>query len=368
MFTGRFVAAGWLTALLSLGLLLAPIANAQTTGAIQVAIEESPANPGDTVEVGVRLTASDVPPAVIVLFIAYNPAKLTPFEDFYEFVLRDLAGNPQRDNEGNAIVRRSAVRPEAALEDAGKVADVAFHPAEGVVGISMAGLNAQSIGNGLLFTLAFQVEDAAGANERIVLRGVEEVDPVILADTPTFSTAAANEFDQDNTRLNVVISDGAVQMGCFPVAAVPEGLTATMDRADEVLLSWDQAANSTEYRVFRSRTNNLSNAQALGSGWTTETTFSDVSALQPEILDAGGCFRDPTFEPVRYFYWVKARSVGGCESDGFSAPAEGFRTGAKSWTSQSASTSPGARGASVLLMLALGTLVVTRFSKRPLRN
>jgi len=342
---------------------LAPLGSAaQTGGTIQIAIEEAPANPGDTAEVGVWLQSDAPQPATVVLFIRYDPAKLTPFEDFYEFVLRDLAGEPQRDNDGNAIVRRSAVRPEAALSTAGKVADVAFHPEEGVVGISMAGLNNAPIGPGLLFTLAFQVEETALPTERLVLRGVEEVDPVILADQVTFSTAAADEFDQSVTRLNVAISDGAVQMGCFPPAVTPESLTATMDRGGEVLLEWEPANFAVEYRVFRSETDDITAALALGAAWTTETSFSDVTARQPDILDPGGCFRDPVFEPVRYFYWVKARSAQGCES-GFSHPAEGFRTGAKAWLVAGAAVHPGTPGSAVLLGLVFAVLLLARWRR-----
>ena len=142
------------------------IAAAQDLNDITLSLSSTTGNPGDTIEVVVSLIGDDVLPESMVLFLAYDPAVLTPLEDAYELVLRDpLSGEPILDGDGNTIASFSAVRPSENLRGSGKAVDTEVYREEGVVGVSIQGLNELEIAPGELFTMAFAV--AADATDGI---------------------------------------------------------------------------------------------------------------------------------------------------------------------------------------------------------
>lgn len=316
-------------------------------------------NPGDTIEVVLTLEADDVLPESLVLFFAYDPAVLTPLEDAYELVLRDpLSGEPILDGEGNTIAAFSAVRPSENLRGSGKSIDTEVYGAEGVLGVSIQGLNMSEIAAGALFTVAFEVAADAADGTTTTISGVSTGAEVLLPDgnggVTAVATSAARSVETSPGTFEVVdvtyIFEGvAVPIGCVPPVA-PGGVTATQIRSDSVFVSWSAVAGTAiEYRVFRSTTSSAASAAPIGEGWQAETTFSDITALVPEVTAGEGCNAPDVVREVHYFYWVKSRSEVGCESPLSAVPAEGFRTGSAART---AALGTACAGLLVLLVLS----------------
>src|SRR5690606_6281295 len=134
--------------------------------------------------------------------------------------------------------------------------------------------------------------------------------------TVTVSDGSGGTVDVE-AGFQVNVTDGVVTVGCLP-SEIPENVTATTNRADEVLVSWDAVASlNAQYRVFRSLENNVNTAVPLGDAWQDATSFSDITALAPRVVGGDAC-TPGTRQVVSYFYWVKSRSASACES-GFSA-------------------------------------------------
>ena len=336
-------------------------AAAQEGNDITLRLGSTTGNPGDAIEVTVTMEADDVLPESLVLFVTYDPAVLTPVEDAYELVLRDaLSGEPILDDEGNTIATFSALRPSENLRGSGKSIDSETYGDEGVLGVSIQGLNMLEIAAGELFTVAFQVADDATDGTTTEIAGVSEGAEVLIPDgsggVTAVATSAARSVETTPGTFEVVdvtyrYEDVIVPIGCVPPVA-PGGVTATQNRSDSVFVSWGAVAGTgIEYRVFRNTTNNSATAAPIGEGWQTEATFSDITALVPEVVPGEGCNAPDTLEEVHYFYWVKARSEEGCESPLSAAPAEGFRTAA---SARFAAT--GTLFAATVLLLAFSTL------------
>lgn len=313
-------------------------ATAQEPNDITLRLGSTTGNPGDTIEVTVTMEADDVLPESLVLFLAYDPEVLTPVEDAYELVLRDpLSGEPILDGEGNTIANFTAVRPSENLRGSGKSIDTETYGDEGVLGVSVQGLNMLEIGAGELFTVAFQVSAAAVDGTTTEILGVSEGAEVLIPDgaggVTAVATSAARSVETSPGNFEVVdvtyrYEDVTVPIGCVPPAA-PGSVTATQNRSDSVFVTWAAVAGTAiEYRVYRNTTNNPATAAPIGEGWQTEATFSDITAQVPEVVPGEGCNAPDEIEEVHYFYWVKARSEEGCESPLSAVPAEGFRTSA----------------------------------------
>ncbi len=313
-------------------------AAAQEGNDITLRLGSTTGNPGDSIEVTVTMEADDELPESLVLFLTYDPAILTPLEDAYELVLRDpLSGEPILDGDGNTIATFSAVRPSENLRGSGKSIDSETYGDEGVLGVSIQGLNMLEIAAGELFTVAFQVGDDATDGTSTDIAGVSEGAEVLIPDgnggVTAVATSAARSVETSPGNFEVVdvtyrYEDVTVPIGCVPPVA-PGSVTATQNRSDSVFVSWGAVAGAgIEYRVYRNTTNNPAGAAPIGEGWQTEATFSDITALVPEVIPGEGCNAPDTLQEVRYFYWVKARSDEGCESPLSAAPAEGFRTAA----------------------------------------
>ncbi len=311
-------------------------AAAQEGNDITLRLGSTTGNPGDSIEVSVTLEADDVLPESLVLFFAYDPTVLAPVEDAYELVLRDaLSGEPILDSEGNTIADFTAVRPSENLRGSGKSIDSETYGDEGVLGVSIQGLNMLEIAAGELFTVAFQVAEDATDGTTTDIVGVSEGFEVLIPDgnggVTAVATSAARSVETSPGTFEVVdvtylFEDVTVPIGCVPPVA-PGGVTATQNRSDSVFVSWSAVAGTgIEYRVYRNTTNNSATAAPIGEGWQTEATFSDITALVPEVIPGEGCNAPDTLQEVHYFYWVKARSEEGCESPLSAAPAEGFRT------------------------------------------
>lgn len=301
----------------------APIA-AQAITPATIAIGNGLTNIGDTVEIPITLTSAGPQPATIVLFITYNPAKVAPFTDFYEFVLTNLEG-PVVDEFGNVVTAKSAVRPEQVVQNAGKLVDTEVHP-EGVLAIAITGLNTNTMSNGPLLTVAFEVLIGAQENEQLDLTAAGQDDPAQVNGEMVFSSAA----QADAQLLPLLITDGYVQVGCTPPPA-PTDVAATQGDPNAVAITWTGIGlANAQYRVYRSTNVVAGGALPLGTGWQTATSFQDVTAQAPIVNDSGGCFRAPDITEIHYYYWVKARNDIGCESELSASYAEGYRGSAKS--------------------------------------
>lgn len=330
--TPFFVLAGLLVLAVGVG-----SAAAQDQNDITLRLTSTTGNAGDTIEVTVFLDALDVLPESLVLFFSYDPDTLTPLEDAYELVLRDaLSGEPILDSEGNTIANFSAVRPSENLRGSGKAIDTETYGSEGVLGVSIQGLNMLEIEPGELFTVAFEVAADAADGTTTDITGVREGAEVLIPDgsggVTAVATSAARSVETTPGNFEVVdvpydFENVAVPIGCIPPAA-PTNVSATKVRSDSVFVTWGAVAGTgIEYRVYRNTTSNVASAAPIGEGWQTEATFSDITALVPEVVPGEGCNAPNVVKEIHYFYWVKARSEEGCESDLSAVPAEGFRTG-----------------------------------------
>lgn len=307
---------------------------------ITLFLGEGTANRGDTALITVELGVGNTRPANMVVWLRYNPAKIRPNTNAFEFTVVDVEGNPIRDQQGNTITSRGAVRREQSLIDAEKQIDVEVHP-EGAMGIAIQGINGTGIAPGPILTLAFTAQQGVAENEIVALEGAEESDPVQFTSDGDLVTAWSSASFQSGSGatldLEIGISDGRIVVPCTqPLAA--STVTATTDRPDAVQVSW--AASPTlgvQYRVYRSETNNVSTALPLGTGPQSATTFTDVTALAPAV-PASGCACNATATPVRYFYWVRTLSATGCEGP-FTTPAvEGSRSVAKAASAKASIT------------------------------
>ncbi|MCX8013596.1 MAG: hypothetical protein N3A02_04840, partial [Rectinema sp.] len=74
---------------------------------IQLVFSDASSNPGDSAEILVSIDSGNTQPSTIVIFVQYDPAKLEPYADFYEFTFNDAQGNLLTDNRGNTVFTRS---------------------------------------------------------------------------------------------------------------------------------------------------------------------------------------------------------------------------------------------------------------------
>ena len=358
-------------ALLAL-LSFAAAAPAQTVGSVTVALGEGTTNAGDTVEIPVFLTTGAEKPSVLVLFIEYDHTKLAPFLGFYEFTYTELDGTPALDEDGNAIVLTSAVRPNPALDALGKVVSTGVNPdgnqignlPDGVFSLAVLGLDT-AIPDGEILTIAFEVLEAAQPNDSLTIRGVPADDPILIPNENGFyEEFASSASTGTGQRLTVNHTDGLVQIGC-DAAETPANVTATRNRADGVLVSWTPVTDATgvpEYRVFRGALADVNTAVPIGSAWQTETSFLDITAAVPIIVGEGGCAGAPDTVVTEYYYWVKARTADvGCESAFQTLGTLGYRTLAK--TLAAARALPPAD--TFLVLLVAGALLYARKRQQP---
>ena len=289
-------------------------------------------NPGDTFEIPVFLEYEDTPPSTVNIFVDYDGTKIEPFGDFYETVLMDEFGDPVQDEDGNSFTVRSIVRPEAPLVDGDFLLDTVVHDDESAIAISLIaqGPNKgdRELPEGHILTIPFRTLPGAVAFDTIDIDGLADNEAIQIFD----DDLQENVLKQSNAAVTtpggvrcyyINCADGEVQMACFPVAEVPQNVSATQGLEDKVTISWTgiQTLNA-RYRVYRSDDSNFSNAVPLGEGWSTDTFFDDYSALAPVELSSPGC--QTQFMEVHHYYWVVAQTPAGCEGD-FSSVAEGWR-------------------------------------------
>lgn len=289
------------------------------------------ANAGDTVEISVDLEVGDTAPSTLVVVLVYDPTKLAPFLDYYEFIQRDPLGNPILDNNGDPVTRTSAVRPGPAATAAGKGFDPEVHP-EGALAVTLFG-SFSSIGDGLVLSAAFKVIGGVD-NEVIPVTGATEADPieVFVEDSSlpgggVFQSLATSAATQEGGGLGVVFVTGQVTLGCTEALPVT-GVAASNGRSDGVFVTWNDVAPAGEsytYRVWRGESADLAEASPLGEGWQSASAFLDESSRAPIEVQAPGCLRPGQFDRVIYYYWVKARTQTLCAGPFSDLPATGSR-------------------------------------------
>lgn len=103
---------------------------------------------------------------------------------------------------------------------------------------------------------------------------------------------------------------------CLNPPGSPAAISATDgDYADRVVVQWSAVTGATEYRVYRSASDDPASAQAI-SDWIAATTFDDLTAPEPNVEQpsACGCGAAPVVTPIYQYYWVQARSRENCVS------------------------------------------------------
>lgn len=93
---------------------------------------------------------------------------------------------------------------------------------------------------------------------------------------------------------------------------------------DRVRVFWDLVEGATDYRVYRSDTAGVENAEPV-SDWVILPLFDDFTALPPTANPAVTCIGGaelPLFHV--YYYWVRTRDAEGCISEFSSDPEQGF--------------------------------------------
>jgi sugar lactone lactonase YvrE len=143
---------------------------------------------------------------------------------------------------------------------------------------------------------------------------------------------------------------------CTP-PATPGGVTASQNLSDRVEVAWNAVPGATAYRVFRSQASNFGQAQPI-SNWISGTAFSDTTALAPVEQEGGGCSSPPPPDPVRYFYWVVARSSESCEGNP-GGGVQGFRA-VDSKAMQAGLTSGSGLGDLLVTFLCAGGVILAR--------
>jgi len=352
-------------------------APAQPSDDITLTLESTTAQPGDTVELAVSLAIHGDGPESLIVFLAYDPAALTPNGDEYELILRNsVSGEPVLDGNGNTMAIRRAVRPEAGPTGAGKTIDSEVFQNEGVIGVSVTGLNRTAIPAGPLFTIALTAAGGLGNGTVTTVIGLGEDNAVVVPDgsggvAPAATSASRSTGDGAGAEaVTFGFVDAEVTIGCTS-PGTPAGVTASQNRSDGVSVGWQAVAAGAEYRVYRSTSNNAASAVALGAEWQSGTTFLDITALVPVVVMGDGCAVPNQVSAVRYFYWVRARTPEGCQGELSAPAAEGFRTQAKGALSPAGMFPAGGEllillGA--LLILARGSGLSHRISKMRFRK
>ncbi|MFM1922010.1 MAG: hypothetical protein RLZZ303_3644 [Candidatus Hydrogenedentota bacterium] len=290
-------------------------------------------------EVVVQLQSSGLAPTSVVIFLAFDSSYLVPDSDYYETIARDGVGNVIRDEEGNATVFRSAVKPAASLAAAGKTIDFQVY-AEDVIGVVISGINETPIPSGAVFSLGFRTQPGISAADSTALTGITAANAVNVTNPNTGArelaqSSAAAVFNGVETSLGLSFFGGTILFSCPGNTPAPTDVTASTNDEEAVVVSWN-AGSALEFRVFRADSNNFSTAVPLGDGWTTARSFSDFSAA-PGVAAPGGCFGGGG-NTATQFYWVIARDATECES----APA-GPVSGARA--ADKLATSPAGTGA-----------------------
>lgn len=307
-------------------------ANAMDMNDITLSLSATTANAGDIVEVSLSLSTLGDSPETMIVNLAYDATALTPNSEEYELIVTNPVSNqPIRDDNGNVIVNRRAVRPSDGVKDAGFGFDSEVHAAEGVVGVVIVGQNNGVIPDGLLFTIAFTVAGDMGNGSTSEVIGLNDDNAIVIPDgsggvAPATTSAARG----DGGALTYGFEDVTIDIGCGPPEA-PGGITASQSRNDGVFVQWSAVATpDVEYRVYRSTVNTPSSAIPVGAGWSNSLSYLDITAQVPTVVAGDGCTVPAQVEPVPYFYWVRARSASGCQGELSGASAEGFLAAAKS--------------------------------------
>jgi hypothetical protein len=349
--------------------LLAAAVPAFAQDRVTVSVESIETSADAHPEVSIQNSPSGEAPTAMVLFFAFDASRLSPDPTYYETIARDALGNVQVDDNGEAIVFRSAVRPTAALTGAGKAITTQVY-AEGVIGIVISGINETPIPTGTMFTLGFETQPGVSSTATTVLRGITS-DTSVQVTNPTTGateTARSSAVSLDNgveIPVTPTFFGGTILFSCPGDIPAVTGVTASTNDPDSVVLSWT-SGSSLEYRVYRSDNNNFAQAVALGAGWQLAKTFSDFSAAPGVPGNAGGCFGGSDGTAINQFYWVISRDSSRCESDPV-GPTQGSRLpeAAKAVGSSAASVTP--MGEWMVMALVAGVLAVASIRRRTAR-
>ncbi|HNT89259.1 MAG TPA: hypothetical protein PKL84_15465, partial [Candidatus Hydrogenedentes bacterium] len=138
-----------------------------------------------------------------------------------------------------------------------------------------------------------------------------------------------NDGRVDSTPDTVSVIATDMEGGCTNPPEPPDSITASDGFfPDRVEIFWSAAPGATEYRVYRSPSNDPVTAAPV-SGWMNALVFSDASAAPADSGGCGGCGGATGPRPT-YFYWVRARSAENCAS-GLAGPVVGYTASAKGW-------------------------------------
>lgn len=116
-----------------------------------------------------------------------------------------------------------------------------------------------------------------------------------------------NDGELSSTPDTMNVFAGNATPECPNLPAAPANVSATDGTyTDYITVTWDTVSGASEYRVWRSETNDIAAATAL-SDWIVAPIYNDVTALPAEQTqnDCGCQGGDSVYH--YYYYWVQAR-------------------------------------------------------------
>ena len=160
--------------------------------------------------------------------------------------------------------------------------------------VIVLGFDAVPVPNGPIFVATFEVLDE-GSTGQIPLTAIE-------------GSAASPEGEP----FTVVLEDGAIDLTC-PLVNSPSNVSATDGDVTGVNVTWGAVVNASQYRVYRSATNNPDTAAPI-SPWLPMTNYLDATAPRPQLVTLPGCNAGTEVRSTVLYYFVKARARADCES------------------------------------------------------
>ena len=142
---------------------------------------------------------------------------------------------------------------------------------------------------------------------------------------PTFVADAEGDFIvqlivndgqiDSNPDTMTVFSGGAAQPCANPPAAPQNVAASDGTYVDRVEVAWQAVDGATEYRLWRSGTDDVATAVAI-SNWIGARVYNDTTAPAATVEQGQGCAcQEPAITLNYQYYWVEARSNAECVSE-----------------------------------------------------
>jgi hypothetical protein len=235
-----------------------------------LAVGTASGNAGDEISLPVTLIANGTQASAINLELQYDPQQL--------------------------LYKSVTTGPAASSVD--KYAD-GYQDEVGIVHIIIYGMNTNSMGNGVIAEVVFEVvSGGTGMYVTASDAAVATVDTVLAANRLVYYASAQ--------------------------------VTASQGQSDGVLVQWAAVPGATAYQLYRSEANDPQNAEAI-TDWLAApgTSYHDTSAAAATVSGSGCAGANGSTEPT-YYYWVRARNEAQQEGTLNAVAGAGYRGAAKS--------------------------------------